>query len=223
MRKIILFILLVSCFSARSQDSILVTKNFHFEDGLYANFDALKNNQPTMLWEEVTATYFSNPRSLTTQVSELILKETESEIDPQKFFAVCIDGMPYIGLKESIFDKKGIFAGLKVRGEIGYFSYEKTAMEKVKIQAYNPANGKPFRTGFVEKEKTNLFEKILIWNTGEQVNFTQKNLLRFIKNDKPLSTSVEELREWEIEEKLFKCLLIYNDRHSVYTKRNESN
>lgn len=223
MRKIILFILMVPCLSVLSQDSVLVTKNFYFEDGLYADFEDLKNNQPTMLWEEVTASYFSNPRSLTTQVTELISKESEEEINSQNFFAVCIDGTPYIRLDESVFNKKGIFAGLKVRGKVGYFSYEKTAIEKVKIQAYNPTNGKPFRSGFIEKEKTNLFEKILIWETGEIVGFNQKNLMKYIKNDKPLYSSVEELRDWEIKEKLFKCLLIYNDRHNVYTKRKESN
>lgn len=222
MRKISLFIFWFWSISLWSQDSVLVTKSFKFEDGLYETFEELKLNRPSLQWEEVTATYFANPQTLTTQVNELILKETKETI-AKPFYAVCIKGIPYVFIKEKAGSGSDLYGGLKIRGKLAYFSFEETRVDKVKIQAFNPINGKPFRTGFVEKENTYLFEKMLVWETGEQLDFTKENMLKQIEDDLPLFTSVEELRDWEVKEKLFRCLLIYNDRKKVFTFRNEEN
>jgi len=201
------------------QDSVLLTKNFTFEDGIYFSFNALQNNQPDHKWEEVTATYFTNPTTLLAEVQEIKFNESESLLSFKKVYAICINGIPYLKLKnqeESFMTK---FAGLKVRGVLGYFSYSISKMEKIKIQAYNPLNGQPFRTGFVEKEKSLKIEKVLSWQDGNVHDFDQASMKKLVSDDKPLLTSIKELKDWELEEKLFKCLLIYNDRHSIYVPK----
>ena len=110
------------------------------------------------------------------------------------------------------------FAGLRVRGKIFYFNYETEFDEKVTIQAINPANGRPFRTGYVDKEKSILIEKMLLWDNGEVKDFSKANFIEWIEKDKALAQSVRELSEKDLKEKLFKSLLIYNDRHPVFIK-----
>ena len=82
-------------------------------------------------------------------------------------------------------------------------------------------NGQPFRTGFVEKEKEKTIEKIFKWTDGSTLDFNQKNMLALVAEDVPLANSIEELRDFEVKEKLFKCLLIYNDRHSIFVPRTD--
>lgn len=219
MRLLTLFIFGFWCFSAFGQDSVLVTKNFYFENGIYESFNALKNNKPTYSWDDVTSTYFTNPKTLLAEVQSLVLKESDSDLSFEKVYAVCIKGIPYLKLDRLEDDEMAKFAGLKVRGTLGYHSYTISKVEKVKIQAYNPLNGQPFRTGYFNKEKTEKIEKVLNWADGKIYDFNQSNLINLIKNDVPLLNSIEDLEEWEVEEKLFKCLLIYNDRHSIYVPK----
>lgn len=223
MRKTICFIFWFWCTASFAQDSVLVTKSFLFEDGLYATFEELKANQPTQKWEDILSSYFVNPRTSTTQVQQLIDIGTGNIIDLDKIYALCIDGTPYVYVKDQPHEKMITFAGLKIRGILNYFSFEKVEEQDVKIQAYNPKNGLPFRTGFVKKEKVVKVEKILHWDSGEVVDFSKENLMSWIQDDQPLYKSVEELRDWEVEEKLFRCLLIYNDRHDVFTFQESKN
>ena len=217
MRKTIYFIFWFWSAMGFAQDSVLVTKSFLFEDGLYTSLEALKANRPSQDWESIISSYFVNPRTNTTQVQQLIDIETGNIIDLDKIYALCIDGTPYVYVKEQPHEKMVTFAGLEARGILNYFSFEKLEEEQVKIQAYNPKNGLPFRTGFVKKDRVVKVEKILHWESGEVVDFSKENLMALIKNDQPLYKSVQELRDWELEEKLFRCLLIYNDRHDVHT------
>jgi len=56
------------------------------------------------------------------------------------------------------------------------------------------------------------------FETGETVDFTKRNFLKIIAGDKELTKAVEELQGTDIIDKLFKCLLIYDDRHPIYVK-----
>ncbi len=219
MRILTLFILVFQCFTIWSQDSVLVTRNFSFENGIYLSFESLKNNQPDYSWDTLTSTYFTNPTTLLAEVKELRFKENENLLPLKDVYAVSIKGVPYINSGLISDANMGKFYGLKIRGVLGYYSFEETEIEKVKIQAYNPLNGQPFRTGYVEKKRTNKIEKILSWKNGKVVDYNQKNLIEFVQDDIPLLNSIKDLEDWEIEEKLFKCLLIYNDRHTVYVPK----
>lgn len=222
MRILTLFILVLQSFTIWCQDSVLVTRNFAFENGIYFSLESLKNNQPDLKWDTVSSTYFTNPTTLLAEVKELRFKENEKLLPLVNVYAVSIKGVPYINSGKSSDSEMAKFYGLKIRGALGYFSFEERKLEKVKIQAYNPINGQPFRTGYIQKEKTNKVEKILEWKSGKVIDFNQTNLIYQVKDDIPLLNSIKDLEDWEVEEKLFKCLLIYNDRHSIYVPKGSS-
>ncbi len=219
MRILTLFILVLQCCAIWCQDSVLVTKNFSFENGIYLSFESLKNNKPDHKWETLTSTYFTNPTTLLAEVKELRFKENEKLLPIKEVYAISIKGVPYINSGLTSDAKMAKFYGLKIRGVLGYYSFEEKVIDKIKIQAYNPINGQPFRTGFVEKERTKKIEKTLSWLDGKISDFNQENLMKYVQDDLPLLNSIKDLEDWEVEEKLFKCLLIYNDRHAIYVPK----
>lgn len=211
-----------SCTVAFAQgDTILLTKNFKFEDGLYLSFESFQRNQPDLKWEQVRAQVFSNPQTFITQIETIKLKDTtrHKPLFIYDIYGISLDGIPYLQLAKGATDSElPTFAGLQVRGKLCYFEYEKTEETNVKIQAYNPLNGKPFRTGFVKRTIPVLYPKILNFNTGEIVSFDKENLLNQIVEDRQLSKTIKNLTAQEVEEKLFKCLLIYDDRNPAFIK-----
>ncbi|MEL7021724.1 MAG: hypothetical protein AAGK47_08950 [Bacteroidota bacterium] len=202
-------------------DSLLVTKNFKFKDGLYLSLESFQRNKPDLDWGEVRAQVFSNPQTFLTQVASIEVKDTNIHrpLSITALWGISLDGIPYIQLPPASTDSDlPTFAGLRVRGKLCYFEYEKTERKDVLIQAYNPLNGRPFRQGYVERDVLVAYAKILNFGTGEIVSFAQDKLLEQIEDDSKLHNTVAQLSEEEVAEKLFKCLLIYDDRHPVFIR-----
>ena len=86
------------------------------------------------------------------------------------------------------------------------------------MAAYNPLTGRPFRTGKVLREKEILVERMLSFETGQLADFNLENFKTWIADDSTLLKSFLELTPAEQQEKLFKTLLIYDDRNLVRTK-----
>ena len=136
-----------------------------------------------------------------------------------KIWAVVLGGIPYTRLK-ALDGSSGLahFVGWQVRGKICYYTYDETLQKEIPMEAYNPLTGKAFRSGVITRETIINREKIVRFDTGEILDFTKDNLLLWIEDDAALSKSVQALSPEEVEEKLFKCLLIYDDRNLVYLR-----
>lgn len=198
----------------------LITKNFEFEDGVYLTLDALQRNTPDFNWQDLRSNLAANPQTYMTQVEFLTEKVSGDTIATDSVFAVCLGGIPFVRLPKGAVSKElTTFAGLRVRGRWSYFTYEDVQTKMVPISAYNPLNGRPFRTALVQREETVLFGKLLDFETGETMDFTRRNFLKIIVDDKELTKAVKALpASNDLTEKLFKSLLIYDDRHPIYVK-----
>jgi len=217
---IIGFLFFSNALQGQSDSIVYLSKNFKFHDGVFMTFDDFKNNTPTYSWDEVEAGLFSNPQNFMAQMHYLKTPRTEDanleEIDLEKVWGICLDGIPYVRLEKEILNKENtIFAGLKLRGKICYFEYEEYVMKKIPMSAYNPVTGKPFRTMSVERKVQIIHKNMLHFETGEIAKFSAKNFSKWIKDDKKLYKTVSELNPEEANQKLFKCLLIYDDRNLV--------
>lgn len=202
-----------------SHSQTLITKNFEFADGVYLTLDALRKNTPDYNWNDLKSNLAANPQTYMAQVEYLVEKSTGDSLVTDAVFAVSLGGIPFVRLsREAISKELTTFAGLRVRGRYSFYTYEDVYTKMVPISAYNPINGKPFRTAMVKREETVQFGKLMDFETGKTVDFTKRNFLKIIKEDKELTTAVEELQGEDIIEKLFKCLLIYDDRHPIYVE-----
>ncbi len=224
MKKTLQILVLVAFFGASlfGQDSVLLTKNFPFKDGVYLSFAELQSNRPAFALSAVEMQSFTNPQTSLTQVTGIVLKDSRTPLPLDSVWAICLDGVPSLRVPGTEINRdEPNFAALKLRGKICYFTYPDYRSKKVRVAAYNPLTGRPYREGTVEREEEVFVEKMLRFQTGEVADFNPKNLLDWIQDDPLLVETVMELPHEEQHEKLFKALLIYVDRNAVYLNLNE--
>jgi hypothetical protein len=217
--QIVVFSLLVG--SVFGQDSVLLTKNFLFADGLYFNLEQLRQNQPAYPLSALELHSFTNPQSSLTQLDSVVLKANNKPLQLDSILAICLDGVPSLRVPKAEINRElPNFAALKLRGKICYFTYPDYRKKQVKVAAYNPMTGLPYRHGVVEREQEVFVEKMLHFQTGVFADFSVENLLSWIQDDPLLIETLTELPKSEQQEKLFKCLLIYVDRNPAFIMMN---
>lgn len=215
---IILLLLLGAKLNAQ-KDSILLTKNFDFADGVYLTLEDFQKNKPTYTWDELRSNLVANPQTYMVQIEFLEVKEGETAIDPGKIWGISLGGLPYIRLEAGAVKKELTnFAALRVRGKICYFEYEDVEDVKIPMPVFNPVTGRPYQVALVDRKIEVYFEKIMDFETGEIQDLTIENLKLWVQNDGQLIRALNSLGP-EADEKLFKCILIYDDRHQVYIQK----
>jgi hypothetical protein len=225
--KVILHIILLLCgllpLSAEGQDSLAVTNDMQFSDGLYLSAFSFRSNEPDVRWESVGGDLFINPNTDIARFRLLGVRDSipEGLQRVEDIWGFTYQGAPYIRIPREKPDDLPRFALLRVRGKICYYTYEVEEKKEVVIKAYNPLTGQPFRQGTVETEERVRIKKILHFERGENSDFTLPVFREWIQDDKRLVKTIDDLSPEEAEEKLFKCLLIYNDRNLVYVPDRE--
>lgn len=209
-----------ACFVLSAQ-RVEVTPTFRFSDGVYLSFESFQRNQPDLVWSDLVRRSITNPETLVTQVEYIKNKETKADLPLQEIWGICMDGLPFLRIPEdSIYKALSTFAGLRVAGNINYFSYENRVEKEYKIAAYNPLNGEPFRRATVKRPVTVFVEKVMDFETGQVYPFNEASMRKLMKKDPQLLTVLSELdaSEEEYEEQLFRLLMSYNRRHRVFFK-----
>jgi hypothetical protein len=198
-------------------DSLLVDVNFRFTDGLYADAEALRTNQPSMAFKVLAGNLVLQEEEYLLKVESLFPKgRPDLPIKLQEVDFICVNGLPYIRAYEDTTRNFTVYAGLRVRGRLCYFAYEQNQPDTVLIKAYNPMTGRPFRQQNLIREKPRLTERILVLATGEISPYDRMNMIRLMADDVALTKTMESLTVQEAEERLQRTLLIYDDRHPIY-------
>lgn len=212
-------VLALTALGMQAQDSTLLTKNFQFAEGVYFNLAQLQANQPAYPLDSVEMQYITNPQTSLTQVDAVVLKKSKKALPLDSVWAISLDGVPSVRVPSDEINRElPNFAALKLRGKICYFTYPDYRTKKVRVAAYNPLTGRPFRQGTVEREQEVIVEKMMHFQTGQIADFTTENLLAWIQDDQLLVETLSELPPGEQEEKLFKSLLIYVDRNPAFLR-----
>ena len=202
---------------AAPQDTVLLDNSFVFADGLYGSFDALKNNTPTHTWEEVYAQLFANPQTFVARLLSLDHRDQRTLLVADSLWGIVLEGVPYVRVPaDAHFGKGTPFVGLKIRGRLAYYTWESRREEEVEIRAYNPLNGRPFRTGRVRKEIPVFYEQLLHFTDGHIEPFTINTVLAAIQSDTKLHRTLAELPEKEAWDQLYKMVQVFDDRNPFY-------
>ncbi|MEM9920384.1 MAG: hypothetical protein AAF990_19965 [Bacteroidota bacterium] len=217
---LILFLLLgpwSNPLSAQRDTLVELGKNFLFEDGIYLSFESFRTNRPDFTWKELSADVYTNPQTFLTQLGRVNVRDSAGfSIHPDSLWGLSLGGIPYVRLAHRPFNKPmSVFAGLQLRGNICYFSFEDESVRKIPMPVYNPLTGKPYKVGFVERVQKLIYEKLMRFEDGSIVDFTLENFKEWIKDDEKLLNTVNDFTQQEVIDKLFKCLLIYDDRNIV--------
>ena len=197
----------------------LVTKNMSFKDGVYRSFQAWQKNQPDIKMSEVTMSYFLNPISNLLEIDTIAGKKTHECINPDSVWSIVLSGVTYISVpKKEISKSLTTFAALTSTGNFCYFQYQVKESTKVPMTAYVPQTGETFMTKEITKTQLVWRQKIMAFETGDVYDFNVPTVKSLVTDDAGLTASLNALKPNETVNKLFKCLMIYNDRHPVFLK-----
>lgn len=200
-------------------DSLLLDNKLKFKDGVYLNFASFCHNQPDYQWEELGGRMVFNPDDYSAQIEFLSLEEGRP-LAMDSLWGVCFEGLPYVLVKPKNAENNAwFFAGLRVRGRISYFEYEMEEEQEVEITAYNPLTGRAFRKGQISKTQTVVNRYMLRMLDGKVDAFNKANLLEWVKDDEQMYETVSALSKEEATSRLYKCLLIYDDRNPIFIQQ----
>lgn len=220
----LLFCLAAPVLLAGQRDSSILNSGFRFEDGVYRSLDELRGNQPAYTWDEVSVKAAANAEHYRAQAEYVRLDESGALLPSDSVWAIVLDGLPYVRLAQDTSLKAGAmaFAGLRVRGRICYYRYERQQERLVEITAYNPLTGRPFRKGNIKKPETVEEERVFHLFTGDAGPLSRETLLRLVADDDQMVSTVEDLPEQAGRDRLYKCVLIYDDRNPVYLPKSST-
>ena len=220
MKKNLFFcFILASILRGYAQEKTILSKNFKFHDGVYRQYSDFQKNLPNIKWDSVETSLATNPKSLITYIEFLKFKKTQIAVNLDSVWGVVIDGIPYVKLANTSNKRSSVvFAGMVLRGKLCYFQFDEVEEKNVPMTAYIPETGQPYVTKNVLQKRDVIREKLILFDTGEIRDFTLPNFRQLINDDKELLATVNALKPREVPEKLFKCLLIFNDRNPVFLK-----
>jgi len=127
-------------------------------------------------------------------------------------YAISLDGKPYFFVRHDQQRDFHEFTGLRVHGLLSTLQYDTTIQTRQLMKAYNPANGKPFRQAWVEREKTLRLYRVLHLRTGARLPFTKENIMQLCADDEDLIEALGKQKEIK-EELLLRAIRLYDDRH----------
>ena len=193
---------------------------FIASDGLYANFNDLKRNKPTVLFSQLPKIeYYLNEEagSLSLEIKE---KMVVSAVNFSNFWGLVYQGKVYRATKRTSSDTLVVFMKLQFFGAISYYQHTFEESVSVPMKIHHPV----FKVYVGERSVINKsfrLEHILInFNTGVEVPYSRQAFLGLIADDKPLLQSFKELSVEEAEQKWYKTAQIYNDRHPLSISKN---
>lgn len=201
-----------------SPNRMPLNNDFLFTDGFYLSAQAFLKNDPEIDWDQLGGDLVFNPQAETAHF-RLGGWRDSLQVAPEdlsKIWGFSFEGKPYVRVLEA--EREGLmhFALVRVRGKISYFTFEEDRVEDVVIKAYNPLTGRPFREGTVETKKRVRVKKMIDMTTGNTAPLEPTTFRSWIADDARLLRTFDELSEAEKTEKLFKMLLIYNDRNTCF-------
>jgi hypothetical protein len=194
-----------------------LTNNYSFKDGIYLRFEDFKKDASSKNNIIDSLQYDLNAEENILILSANSQKLLDSLI-PDKIWGLCINQIPYIRTEDQQ-EGRFYFVKLHVLGKISYYYYKAFREKEVIMYVHNPYTGERIGKKNISNRNLEFIQKILHFDSGEITDFNFDNFLNWSKDDLGLYKSLSEIKSEEREAKLFKSLLIYNDRNPVYIKQ----
>jgi hypothetical protein len=190
-----------------------------FEDGVYQSHQDLKENQPSFkLYDLPNFAY-----QLDREENLLFLSDkTMSQLDGSalksldNIWGICVKGVPYMKVHPSGKDGVVYFVKYHILGRICYLYYPSIEDRAVEMPIYNPYSGARVGGRTVVNRERRLVKQLMLFETGELKPYSVANFKQWAQDDTRLMKSIERLSEQEAQEKLFKSIKIYNERHPIW-------
>ncbi len=199
-----------------------INQNFKFEDGIYTQHQAFKNNQPNFpLFKIPDFEYQLDSEKNLLFLSEKSLAQLpQSEIKSiDNIWGLCIKGKPYLKITPTDNKNEVYFVRYYILGTICYLYYPIFEEKSVEMFVHNPYTGKKVGSKTVINQEKKFIKKLLRFDTGLIQNYNAANFLAMIQDDTKLVATLVGLSQKEMDKKLFKSIKIYNDRNPIIIKK----
>ncbi len=210
-----LFIFVIAGLSLSAQP---LNGDFRFENGFYSTHKQLISNQPSVKPDSTRFEILASGQTGNLFAALMTAQDSTTFFDGIQY--IVENGRVYINASENL-NGLNRFVLLSVLGRIAMFEKDFEYREMIDVKAYNPLNGQPFREGQVEKKTRKTIPFLLIFETGEILPFNYDYFLASITGDELLVNQVKQIDQEDRAMKLYKCLLIYNDRNSFLIEQNK--
>lgn len=197
-------------------DSVRLSGRFVFAEGLYLNWESVRQNRPDHSLEALPDLWVANPETRLARLAEEGSEATA--VDPLDVVAIGRDSLLFLRLDEMP-PANGVvyFSGLWVQGRICLYRYERQETRMVEIKAYNPQTGRPFRSGKVPRDVTVEVYVMVDFPSGQRMELDRTTLFDWIGDDTRLLDQVRQLPEADLD--LFRVLQTYNRRNPAFIRK----
>lgn len=190
-----------------------------FEDGVYQSHQDLKQNQPSFKLYDLPSFAYQLDREdnllfLSEETMSQLSGSTIKSLD--NIWGLCVKGVPYMKVRPSGKDGVVYFVKYHILGRICYLYYPSIEDRAVEMPIYNPYSGARVGGRTVVNRERRLVKQLMLFETGELKPYSVENFKQWAQDDMRLMKSIERLSEQEAQEKLFKSIKIYNERHSIW-------
>ena len=213
----ILFLFLISIVFSQSNNlkgKIKYTPAFKFADGIFLNFQQVKDNNPIPKSQILTTIDYNSfdfydklfENKYITVYDNLGIQK---KIDTRKIWGFSNKGVLYIYMNNE-------FNRIPVFGSISHFIANKT------VQEYDPYryNNSYYYYNDPYSTKTVMMQYLLDFETGKIYDFTVKSVELIISKDPELYEEFEKLSYRKKKKLKFLYVRKYNQKHPVYFPKN---
>lgn len=209
----ILIILSSSIFAQNGQ--IKYSPAFKFNDGIFENFQQVKQNKPipkTQILTDIDYNSFNFFERILEQKSITVYDNlgVNREINPKNIWGFSDKGILYININET-------FNRIPVFGNISHFIADKTVVEYDpynRTGSYNYYNSPQYTT------KTVMMQYLLDFKTGKIYDFNYETVEKLISDDINLYEEFSKLRKRKKKKLKFLYIRKYNKKHPIYFPKN---
>jgi len=209
----ILIFLAVSAFSQNGQ--IKYTTAFKFKDGIFENFEQVKNNKPipkSQILTDIDYKSYDFFDRLFEQKNITIYDNlgVKRNINAQNIWGFSDKGVLFININ-------GTFNRIPVFGKISHFIADKTVVEYdpyYNRNLYNYYNTPQYTS------KTVMMQYLLDFETGKIYDFNYQSVEKLISDDIDLYEEFSKLRNRKKKKLKFLYIRKYNKKHPIYFPKN---
>ena len=184
--------------------------DFRFRDGVYFTPEALIANQPDAEWGDIAGEMVQLPDDYRVQIDSFGYKQGRY-VTP---YAISLDGLPYLFVRQDTRRPFHEFAGLRNVGRYATLRFDTLEHTRQLMEAFNPATGRPFRRGWVERDRRREVHRIVDMTDGRRFPLEVAVVARLVAGETDLSSAVAKLAPDE-EQKMIRALVLYNERYPL--------
>jgi hypothetical protein len=233
----LVFLLSSPGFGQMTKDTVQFTPDFKFRDGIFLNFDMVRENNPIPKAKLLTSVDY-NDREFFTRLMEsdkIYFYDNmgmRQEIDKSSIWGFSRNGVLYRKIQDN-FNRITYFGSIiHYVADVttyessysnypygGYYSPYNSYYNPYYSSYYNPYSyGSPYNSG---SPRTNLHQYIIDFETGEEREYNLQNLEALLMRDPEIYEEFLSLRGKNQKKMMFVFLRKYNEKHPVFLPVNK--